>query len=131
MSDRFRKRCTASLIASLIAIGGAAPWGSAQAQALRDPTRPPAQYLDQADALAEESAAPSGLQTIKRTGKRRAALLHGAWVKPGDKLGEAVVGSIDEQSVTLKYPDGRRETIRMYPEVDVQSSRAVKRVAGR
>ena len=71
------------------------------------------------------------LLTQDLTRQRRAALLHGEWVKPGDKFGEAVVEKIDDQSVTLHHPDGRRETIRMYPEVDVQSSRAVKRMAGR
>lgn len=131
MSRGLRNRFATTLAATLMTLSGAAHWGAAQAQALRDPTRPPAPYLDPADAAADEPAAVSGLQTIKRTGKRRAALLHGTWVKPGDKLGEAVVVSIDDQSVTLSYPDGRRETIRMYPEVDVKSSRAVKRMAGR
>ena len=119
----------AGLAVMLIALAGAAQPG--QAQTLRDPTRPPAQFLDPADA-AEESVAPvSGLQTIKRTGKRRAALLHGEWVKPGDKHGEAVVKRIDDQSVVLEYPDGRQETIKMYPEVDMQSSKALKRTAGK
>lgn len=119
----------AGLAVMLIALAGAAQPG--QAQTLRDPTRPPAQFLDPADA-AEESIAPvSGLQTIKRTGKRRAALLHGEWVKSGDKHGEAIVKRIDDQSVILEYPDGRQETIKMYPEVDMQSSKALKRTAGK
>ena len=110
---------------------GLAYAGAAWSQTMREPTRPPVQFLDPADVADEATAPASGLQTIKRTGKRRAALLHGEWVKPGDKFGEAVVEKIDDQSVTLHHPDGRRETIRMYPEVDVQSSRAVKRMAGR
>jgi hypothetical protein len=122
-------RIAAGLAVMLIALAGAAQPG--QAQTLRDPTRPPVQFLDPADA-AEESVAPvSGLQTIKRTGKRRAALLHGEWVKSGDRHGEAVVKRIDDQSVVLEYPDGRQETIKMYPEVDMQSSKALKRTAGK
>ena len=57
--------------------------------------------------------------------------LHGEWVKSGDKHGEATVGRIEDQSVVLEYPDGRKETIKMYPEVDMQSSKAVKRTAGK
>ena len=122
-------RIAAGLAVMLIAFAGAAQPG--QEQTMRDPTRPPAQFLDPADA-AEESAAPvSGLQTIKRTGKRRAALLHGEWVKFGDKHGEAIVKRIDDQSVVLEYPDGRQETIKMYPEVDMQSSKALKRTTGK
>lgn len=122
-------RIAIGLAILLIALAGVAQPG--QAQTLRDPTRPPAQFLDPADA-AEDSMAPvSGLQTIKRSGKHRAALLHGEWVKSGDKHGEATVGRIEDQSVVLKYPDGRKETIKMYPEVDMQSSKAVKRTAGK
>ena len=122
-------RIAIGLAILLIALAGVAQPG--QAQTLRDPTRPPAQFLDPADA-AEDSMAPvSGLHTIKRSGKRRAALLHGDWVKSGDKHGEATVGRIDDQSVVLEYPDGRKETIKMYPEVDMQSSKAVKRTAGK
>ncbi len=73
----------------------------------------------------------SGLQTIKRVGKRRTALLHGEWVKPGDRSGEAHVERIDEQAVVLRYRDGRRETIGMYPEVAMKSSRVVKANGGK
>lgn len=122
-------RIAAGLAVMLIALAGAAQPG--QAQTMRDPTRPPAQFLDPADAAEETIAPVSGLQTIKRTGKRRVALLHGEWVKPGDKHGEAVVKRIDDQSVVLEYPDGRQETIKMYPEVDMQSSKALKRTTGK
>jgi MSHA biogenesis protein MshK len=105
--------------------------GTSWPQAMRDPTRPPAQFLDPAEAAEAATAPVSGLQTIKRTGKRRIALLHGEWVKPGDRAGEAVVEKIDDQSVVLRYQDGRRETIRLYPEVEMQSSKVVKRAAGK
>lgn len=118
------------MLAAILGLLGVCAFGTAWAQTMRDPTRPPTQFLDAADA-AEATPPVSGLQTIKRTGKRRVALLHGEWVKPGDVFGEAVVEKIDDQSVVLRYQDGRRETIRLYPDVEMQSSRVVKRAAGK
>lgn len=105
--------------------------GAAQAQAMRDPTRPPARFLDPAQA--SEAAAPqaAGLQTIKRTGKRRAALLNGEWLRPGERAGEATVEKIDDQSLVLLHPDGRRETFWLYPEVEMQAVKAARRAAGK
>lgn len=131
MSDAFIITIRAGMLSVALGLLGAGLPGIAWAQALKDPTRPPVQFLDPADAAEAVAPAASGLQTIKRTGKRRAALLHGEWVKPGDKSGEAVVERIDDQSVVLRYQDGRRETIRMYPEVELQSSKVVKRTAGK
>lgn len=118
------------MLAAILGLLGVCAFGTAWSQTMRDPTRPPAQFLDAADA-AEATPPVSGLQTIKRTGKRRMALLHGEWVKPGDVSVEAVVEKIDDQSVVLRYQDGRRETIRLYPDVEMQSSRVVKRAAGK
>lgn len=121
----------AGLLGAALGLLGVALPGTSWPQAMRDPTRPPAQFLDPAEAAEAATAPVSGLQTIKRTGKRRIALLHGEWVKPGDRAGEAVVEKIDDQSVVLRYQDGRRETIRLYPEVEMQSSKVVKRAAGK
>lgn len=127
-------------LACLCAIGmmTAALPGNVAAQGLRDPTRPPAQFLDPADATQAAMLPDSGLQSIKRTGKRYLALLNGEWVKPGDKAGEATVVKIAEHSLVLSYPDGRRETIGMYPDIEmrpkeVQSRprKAAGRTAGR
>jgi hypothetical protein len=98
---------------------------------MQDPTRPPVQFLDPADAAQAALPADSGLQTIKRTGKRYLALLNGDWVKPGVKSGEAVVVKIEERAVVLQYPDGRRETIRMYPDVELRPKKAAGRMAGK
>jgi MSHA biogenesis protein MshK len=121
----------AGLLAAMLGLLGAGATETASAQAMRDPTRPPAQFLDPADAAEAATPPVSGLQTIKLTGKRRIALLNGDWLKPGDRSGEAVVEKIDDHSIVLKYQDGRRETIRMYPEVEMQSSKAVRRTAGK
>ncbi|PKO67501.1 MAG: MSHA biogenesis protein MshK [Betaproteobacteria bacterium HGW-Betaproteobacteria-14] len=94
--------------------------GAVMAQGMKDPTRPPPQFLDPADVAQAAMPPDSGLQSIKRTGKRYLALLNGEWVKPGDRAGEAVVVKIAEQSVVLSYPDGRRETIGMYPDIELR-----------
>ena len=121
------------LLARIGAIGllGMVLPGSASAQAMKDPTRPPAQFLGSAD-LAQDTTPPdSGLQSIKRTGKHYLALLNGEWVKTGDKAGEAVVAKIGDNAVVLSYPDGRRETIGMYPDVDLKPMQAARRAARR
>lgn len=127
-------------LARLFAIGmvAAAVPGFVAAQGMRDPTRPPAQFLDPADVTQAAMLPDSGLQSIKRTGKRYLALLNGEWVKPGDKAGEATVVKIAEHSIVLGYPDGRRETIGMYPDIEMRpkevqsrSQKAAGRTAGR
>lgn len=131
MSARFHPIVCRGLRIAALGLMGICLSAAATAQGLRDPTRPPTQFLDPADALQAAAPSESGLQTIKRTGKRRAALLHGEWVKPGDKSGEAVVERIEEQSVVLRHPDGRRETILMYPDVEMKKTKAAKRTAAR
>jgi MSHA biogenesis protein MshK len=118
------------LLAATFGLLGFGLAAAAWAQTMRDPTRPPPQFLDAAPA-AQAAAPPSGLQSIKRTGKRRIALLDGVWVKPGDSTGEAVVERIDEQSVVLKYGDGHRETFRLYPEVEMHASKVARRATGK
>ncbi len=105
--------------------------GLSLAQGMRDPTRPPPQFLDPAYEMQDATPPDSGLQTIKRTGKRYLALLNGEWIKPGDKAGEAVVVKIEEHAVVLGYADGRRETIGMYPDVELRPKRAARKAAGK
>lgn len=124
-------RFTTGMLLAVLGLLGMTLSGTTWAQAMKNPTRPPTQFLDPADATDSATAPVSGLQTIKRTGKRRIALLHGEWVKPGDRSGDAVVEKIDDQSVALRYQDGRREVIGMYPEVEMQSSKVVKRSAAK
>ena len=119
------------LAAALPSLAAAQPMAEGSYRGMRDPTRPPAQFLDPADAAQVATPADSGLQTIKRTGKRYLALLNGEWVKPGDRSGEAVVAKIEEHTVVLQYPDGRRETIGMYPDVELRQRKVAGRKAGR
>lgn len=133
MSARFDAiRCRGLRIAALgLIVIGMCLSATAIAQGLRDPTRPPTQFLDPADAMQAQAAPADGLLSIKRSGKQRLALLHGVWVKPGDKSGEAVVESIGEQAVVLRYPDGRRETFLLFPDVEMKKAKAAKRTAVR
>ena len=130
MSARFCRNVLRGLRIVVLGLPGICLPAVACAQALRDPTRPPAPFLDPADTV--QTAAPAtGLQSIRRSGKRRVALLHGEWVRPGDKAGEAVVERIDEQALVLRHPDGSREIIPLYPDVEMKPARAAKRAAAR
>ena len=131
MTDRFDSAILTPVRIWAIGLMGMLLPGLASAQTMKDPTRPPVQFLDPADAVQAAMPADSGLQTIKRTGKRYLALLNGEWVKPGDKSGEAVVVKIEEHAVVLQYQDGRRETIGMYPDVELRPKKAAGRMAGK
>lgn len=131
MSARFERHALRILWVVAAGLPGILLPADAAAQAMRDPTRPPTQFLDPADVSQMPPSSEAGLQTIKRSGKRRTALLHGEWVRPGDKAGEAVVERIEEQSVVLRHPDGRRETILMYPDVEMKKSTSTKRAVAR
>ena len=102
---------------------GIAASGGVSAQALRDPTRPPAQFLDPASAMESGPPASAGLQTIMISGKRRVAMINGELVKAGDKIGEAVVERITDSEVVLRQSGGGREVLKLYPDVDHKQSR--------
>lgn len=102
----------------------------AQSSSMKDPTRPPPPFLDRAE-QAQEPATFSGLQSIRRNGRQRIALLNGEWVKPGSHAGDARVERIDDQSLVLRYNDGRQEVIGLYPDVEMKSSKAVRHAAGK
>ena len=99
------------------------------AQALVDPTRPP----DAAPVLgsaASAGAARPQLQSVlisNQPGGRRLAVIDGRSVRAGDKVGGAVVVSIDEASVALRR--GKTlETLRLYPKtVDANDAMHVRR----
>lgn len=116
-------------ILALLALSCAAgtPWAQSS---LKDPTRPPPQFLDQAEP-AQEPVSFSGLQSVRRSGRQRIALFNGEWVKPGSRAGDAQVERIDDQSIVLHHDDGRREVIGLYPDVEMKSSRAVRQAAGK
>ncbi|OHC69151.1 MAG: hypothetical protein A2045_08610 [Rhodocyclales bacterium GWA2_65_20] len=89
----------------------------AQAQALADPTRPPALVADPAGGPGA-TAAPAGLQSIiRRDGAKPAALINGEYVTLGGRVGDATVVKIGEDSVTLKSATGL-ETLKLMPDAE-------------
>ncbi len=86
----------------------------ALAQAMNDPTRPPAGYAD-----AEAGVAGGGpvLQSVFISPTLRAAIISGEMVKLGGKLGSAKLVKVSESEVVLK--DGEvSQVLKLYPGVD-------------
>lgn len=98
----------------------------AQAQALTDPTRPPAAA---GATLGAQDEAPPGtqLQSVLISKGRRLAVINGNTVALGGMVGEARVVKITETEVVLKKGE-ETEVLKMYPGID---KRPVKRTAAR
>lgn len=87
--------------------------GGARAQALDDPTRPPA---------APQAGVPSALARPRlesvlissKPGGRRIAVIDGQIVRPGSKVGNAVVVEIQETAVILRKGKSL-QTVKLYP----------------
>jgi len=104
----------------------------ASAQALVDPTKPPAGIDKPAtvEAPGEENAASSGLQTIiRRKGEKPAAVINGEYVTLGGRVGEARVVRINEDSVTLRSGAGT-EVLKLAPGVEKSALPAAKKKEG-
>lgn len=88
----------------------------AQAQ-LADPTRPPAAFSTPGQALVDGEAAGPRLQSIligRAPGGRRVAVIDGATVREGGKVGGAVLARINETSVVLRRGKNL-ETLTLFP----------------
>ena len=105
----------------------------ASAQALVDPTKPPA-GIDKpatAEAPGEEKPAAAGLQTIiRRKGEKPAAVINGEYVTLGGRVGEARVVRIGEDSVTLRSGAGI-EVLKLAPGIEKSAPSAGKKEAAR
>ena len=91
-------------------------WPGAQAQALDDPTRPPAALWAPASAAPVVAARPQ-LQSVlisTQPGGRRLAVIDGQVVKIGSKVGDAVVTDIRDTAVLLRRGKSV-ETFKLYP----------------
>jgi MSHA biogenesis protein MshK len=80
----------------------------AAAQAVQDPTRPPAQLIRPTAGVALPSAPQ--LQSIligRNAGGRRIAVIDGNLVRVGDRVGSARVVAIGAGAVELQRPGGR------------------------
>ena len=92
-----------------------------QAQALRDPTRPPGATGAR---IAGERAAPTGglkLQSILISPDRRAAIISGHVVRLGESVQGHRLVAIGEGDVVLRM-DGKSRTLRLFPAVDLRQS---------
>jgi MSHA biogenesis protein MshK len=86
--------------------------GTAQAENLPDPTRPPIGIEGESHAAV---AAPSGLQSIiHRPAGRSAAVINGQYVEMGGRVGDATLARIGEDFVELRSATGR-ETLYLTP----------------
>lgn len=105
-ADMFRllstRRTTLSLTA-LLAIGA-----GAQAQALRDPTRP-VTAREVAQPVAAEALR---VEAIMDSGARRIAIVNGTVVRTGDRVGTAVIEEIGSDWVRYTR-NGRAQTARL------------------
>jgi hypothetical protein len=100
------------------------------AQGLADPTRPPSHLIDPAKGgMVQGEVSSNPLQSIIRSGKTRKALINGELVKIGDSVGTAVVESIGDAEVVLKQEDGSKETLKLYPDVEISKSKPKQRTA--
>lgn len=98
------------------------------AQGLADPTRPPSHLIDPAKGgLVQGEVSSNPLQSIIRSGKTRKALINGELVRIGDNVGMAVVESIGDAEVVLKQEDGSKETLKLYPDVEISKSKTKQR----
>ena len=108
-AGRALRRCSPLLLLSLA-------WPGAQAQALADPTRPPAALWAPASAAPAVAAQPQ-LQSVlisTRPGGRRVAVIDGQVVKVGSKVGDAVVTEIRDTAVLLRRGKSL-QTFKLYP----------------
>ena len=88
--------------------------GTASAQTLNDPTRPP--RMTTAEGEKAQARAPV-LQSVMITPTHRSAIIDGERVELGARFGDARVSKITETEVVLAAK-GRTEVLKMYPNVD-------------
>jgi MSHA biogenesis protein MshK len=116
------------LRAALVSIAASLPVAAA-AEALPDPTRPPAAIAAPAAASSVEAApAPAGLQSIIISRTRRAAIIDGETVELGGKHGDAKLIEVSEGSVVLHSAQGR-QVLTLFPDVKITGKRGSKPVA--
>jgi MSHA biogenesis protein MshK len=90
---------------------------TANAQALRDPTRP----ASAVDVPAVDGEAPGGpvLQSVLIGPGRRVAVISGQAVHEGGKIGEATVARISESEVVLRT--GKEvQTLKLFPSIETR-----------
>jgi len=87
--------------------------GTALAQPLADPTRPPAQGPSELHS-APSGVAPSRLQSVLISAGRSVAVIDGRPVRLGERVGDATLVSIEPSEVTLER-GAARERLTLLP----------------
>ena len=91
-------------------LASSAPTHGALGQSLSDPTRPP--NAGGAPGQGDADTSPTVLQSVLISPGRKLAVINGAVVPLGGKVGEATLAGISETQVVLKYSD-RTEVIKL------------------
>jgi len=87
--------------------------GHAAAEALQDPTRPPATLVE--PTTIGSAVAASGFQAvIRRPGHKPMAVINGKMVELGGKLNDATLVRLSESEAVLQGPNGR-EVLKLTP----------------
>lgn len=118
------------VIASLL-LAGAVRLGYGQSDSsLSDPTRPPLSVVEPVTTSSEGVPQSNGLQTvIRREGHKPTAVINGAIVELGGKVGDATLVKLSESEAVLEGPGGR-EILSLTPGVKKTKSPNTGRDAG-
>ena len=84
---------------------------------LPDPTRIPAEIM--APPTRQAASSSSGLQSVIIAPGRRAAIINGQTVEQGGKYGDARLVQVNEGSVVLRGPQGKR-VLTLFPGVMIR-----------
>jgi MSHA biogenesis protein MshK len=107
--------------AALLVAGMATCVLTAQAQALRDPTRPPISTGSGGPGV-EKGVRPGWvLQSVLISPQRRYAIINGEIVAPGQSVGGAELVALAEGRATLRTAEGLR-TVDLFPDVAIGGS---------
>ncbi len=87
------------------------------AEALPDPTRPPAEISTQTQAVPPKEP---GLQSVYISPIRRAAIINGQTVELGERVGNSRLVEVSESGIVLEGAQGRR-TMALFPGVELVS----------
>lgn len=92
------------------------------AEALPDPTRPPAEISTLAQVAAPKEP---GLQSVYISPIRRAAIINGQTIELGGRFGNSRLVEVSENGIVLEGAQGRR-TMALFPGVELVSKTAPK-----
>lgn len=107
-----------------VAAGGAVGLiqDSAFAQALTDPTRPPAvMQTDEKSAGTQNESTTPMLQSILVSPVRKQAIINGKALTVGERVGQAKIVQITENAVVLRTGNNV-QTLKLFPGIEKQSN---------